>query len=138
MVYCAGAAATGLRSSVTCEDQHHLPLNQRGEMRSLGHRDEPAPRHYAAMGGTRTPQQNDRLEVGSHQIPCSESSQSSNPGRKQNLSRWVSEYGHGELTGICRSARRRWMHKKRKTNLNNNNLTTVPHSSMCEPRTLRS
>ncbi|CAB1450857.1 unnamed protein product [Pleuronectes platessa] len=24
-------------------------------MRSLGHRDEPAPRHYAAMGGTRTP-----------------------------------------------------------------------------------
>ncbi|CAB1435362.1 unnamed protein product [Pleuronectes platessa] len=55
MVYCAGAAATGLRSLVTCEDQHHLPLNQRGEIRSLGHRDEPAPRHYAAMGGTRTP-----------------------------------------------------------------------------------
>ncbi|CAB1460315.1 unnamed protein product [Pleuronectes platessa] len=54
IIYCAGAAATGLRSSVTCEDQHHLPLNQRGEMRSLGHRDEPAPRHYAAMGGTRT------------------------------------------------------------------------------------
>ncbi|CAB1416741.1 unnamed protein product [Pleuronectes platessa] len=35
-------------------------------------------------------QQNDRLEVGSHQIPCS------NPSRKQNLSRWVSEYGHGD------------------------------------------
>ncbi|CAB1447506.1 unnamed protein product [Pleuronectes platessa] len=48
-------SATGLRRSVTCEDQNHLPLIQRGEMRSLGHRDEPAPRHYAAMGGSRTP-----------------------------------------------------------------------------------
>ncbi|CAB1428319.1 unnamed protein product [Pleuronectes platessa] len=53
-----------------------------------------------------------------------------NPSRKQNQSRWVSEYGHGGLTGICLSTRRRWMHKKRRTNLNNNNLTTVPPSSL--------
>lgn len=44
-----------------------------------------------------------RVTAGSHQIPSSQSGQSSKPSSKQDLSGWVSQYSHGKLTGVCRS-----------------------------------